>query len=290
MVLWQPPYDPQAPSGNANVVSVGEDHTPSPWLTYDQGGNAVEYTDTVATPVTGVANPQDVPVFVKVHGGVANALTYQLWLTATGTPSPYGQNLGQVDSQGGARFGFVPGPDSSKVIPSAKRAPFSALGKPLASTGVVYRLDNLNTLDTYYTSDLTTAINMASNHSAYVFLAASFQQPAGWGAGQPHAAKAVRSGARAADSGAKPVYGFLDNVTRTQFYTLDPKEAAAASTNSRYLSEGIVFNALAPNVGSTNFRRFYNAETGAYAYSAANADVQFFTSRGYTVDGYAWSV
>ena len=121
MVLWQPPYDPQAPTGDANVVSVGEDHTPSPWLTYDQGGNVVEYTDTVAAPVTGTANPQDVPVFVKVHGGIANATTYQLWLTATGTSSPYGQNLGQVGTQGGARFGFVPGPQSSEVIRSANR-------------------------------------------------------------------------------------------------------------------------------------------------------------------------
>jgi hypothetical protein len=51
-----------------------------------------------------------------------------------------------------------------------------------------------------------------------------------------------------------------------------------------------VFRALPPNVGSTNFRQFFNAQTGAYAYSAANADVQFFTSRGYAFDGYAWSV
>ncbi len=91
-------------------------------------------------------------------------------------------------------------------------------------------------------------------------------------------------------AGSVPVYGFLDNTTRTQFYTIDPKEAAAASANSRYTSEGIVFTALPPNVGSTNFRQFFNAETGAYAYSAANADIQFFTSRGYTFDGYAWSV
>jgi hypothetical protein len=48
--------------------------------------------------------------------------------------------------------------------------------------------------------------------------------------------------------------------------------------------------AMQPNVGSTNFRRFFNSQTGAYAYSAANADVQFFTSRGHTFDGYAWSV
>ena len=86
------------------------------------------------------------------------------------------------------------------------------------------------------------------------------------------------------------MYGFLNTTNRTQFYTVDPKEAAAVSANPQFASEEIVFKALPPNVGSTNFRRFYNAATGAYAYSAANADVQFFTSRGYTFNGYAWSV
>jgi hypothetical protein len=269
-VIWQPPYDPEAPSGNANVVSVGEDHTPSPWLTYDQGGNAVEYTDTVTAPVTGAADPNDPPVSVKVHGGVANANTYQLWLTATGTSDPYGQALGQVDTQGGARFGFVPKPHDCKAIRSSKGVSKSAISKPLTSMGIVYRLDNLNTLDTFYTTDLTQAITLANNNSAYLFLSASFDQPTG--------------------AGAKPVYGFLDTSTRTQFYTMDPKAAAAASANPRYVSEGVVFDALAPNVGSTNYRQFYNTVTGAYAYSAADADVQFFTSRGYQLDGYAWSV
>jgi hypothetical protein len=138
------------------------------------------------------------------------------------------------------------------------------------STGLVYRLDNLNTLDTLYTADLTKAISLANDHSTYVFLGASFKQPA--------------------LAGAQPVYGFLDTTTRTQFYTIDPREAAAVSANPRFSSEGIVFTALPPHVGSTNFRRFFNSETGAYAYSAANADVQFFTSRGYKFDGYAWSV
>ncbi|HKI20573.1 MAG TPA: hypothetical protein VKA15_21975 [Isosphaeraceae bacterium] len=85
-------------------------------------------------------------------------------------------------------------------------------------------------------------------------------------------------------------YGFLDTNTRTQYYTIDPREAAAVSADPRFTSEGIVFTALHPNVGSTNFRRFFNSETGAYAYSAAAVDVQFFTSRGYKFDGYAWSV
>ena len=138
----------------------GKTDTPSPWLTYDQGGNAVEYTDTVATPVAGVANPHDLPVFVKVHGGIANASTYQLWLTATGTSDPYGQDLGQTDTQGGARFGFLPNAQADKSIPGSKQVSSSTLAKPLTSTGLVYRLDNLNTLDTFYTTDLTKAISI----------------------------------------------------------------------------------------------------------------------------------
>ena len=268
-VIWQPPYAPQSSSSGPNVINVGEDRTPSPWLTYDQGGNAVEYTDTVATPVAGTANPHDLPVFVKVHGGIANAMTYQLWLTATGTSDPYGQDLGQTDTQGGARFGFVPSAKAQKLIRGSKGVSSSTLAKPLTSTGLVYRLDNLNTLDTFYTADLTKAISLANDHSTYVFLGASFKQ--------------------SADAGAKPVYGFLNTTNRTQFYTIDPAEAAIVSANPQFSSEGIVFSALPPNVGSTNFRQFFNPETGAYAYSAANADVQFFTSRGYTFDGYAWS-
>jgi hypothetical protein len=269
-VIWQPPYDHQSPTSGANVVSVGKDRTPSPWLTYDQGGNAVEYTDTVAAPVAGVPNPHDLPVFVKVHGGIANAATYQLWLTATGTSDPYGQALGQTDIQGGARFGYLPDASAHNVNRSSKQVSSSALAKPLVSAGLVYRLDNLHTLDTFYTTDLTKAISLANDPSTYVFLGASFKQPA--------------------QAGATPVYGFLNTTNRTQFYTIDPKEAAAASANPQFSSEGIVFKALPPNAGSTNFRRFYNAATGAYAYSAANADVQFFTSRGYTFNGYAWSV
>ena len=143
-VIWQPPYDPQSPTKDANVVSVGEDHTPSPWLTYDQGGNAVEYTDTVATPVAGTANPHDLPVFVKVHGGIANATTYQLWLTATGTSDPYGQDLGQTDTQGGARFGFLPNAQSDKSIGTSKRVSSSMLAQPLDSNGL--RFTGLRTI------------------------------------------------------------------------------------------------------------------------------------------------
>ena len=269
-VIWQPPYDHESSTNGANVVNVGESRTPSPWFTYDQGGNAVEYTDTTATPVSGVPNPRNLSAFVKVHGGIANASTYQLWLTATGTSDPYGQALGQTDTQGGARFGFVPNPQTNKTIPNSRRVSSSTLATPRTSNGLVYRLDNLNTLDTYYTADLSTAISLANDKSTYVFLGASFQQSA-----QP---------------GNMPVYGSLDTTTRTQFYTMDPKVAAVVSANPGFSSKGVVFTALPPNVGSTNFRQFFNSASGAYAYSAANADVQFFTSRGYEFTGYAWSV
>ena len=86
------------------------------------------------------------------------------------------------------------------------------------------------------------------------------------------------------------VHGGIANASTYQLYTMDPAQAAAAATNPNYTSEGMVFTALPPSVGSTNFRQFYDPETGAYAYSAADADVQFFTSRGYTFEGYAWSV
>ena len=269
-VVWQPPYDHERTDNGANVVSVGEDHTPSPWLTYDEGGNVVEYTDTVAAPPPGVANPRDLPVFVKVHGGIANAATYQLWLTATGTSDPYGQNLGQTDTQGGARFGYLPNVKADRLIGTSRGVLPSALAKPLTSQGLVYRLDNLNTLSTTYTTSLTQAIVLANDPSTYVFLCASFKQPA--------------------KSGSEPVYGFLNTTTRTSFYTIDPSAAAAARANPEYQSEGVVFRALPPGVGSTNFREFFNPQTGAYAYSAAAADVQFFTSRGYTIEGDAWSV
>ena len=90
-VLWQPPYAPgTAPS--ANVVDVGASASPSPWLTYDQGGNVVEYTDTAAPVVAGPGNnPNNLPAFVKVHGGIADAELYQLWLTSTGTAAPTGK-------------------------------------------------------------------------------------------------------------------------------------------------------------------------------------------------------
>ena len=53
----------------------------SPWGTLDQGGNAVEWTDTITPPPFGVKGAR---VWRRLHGGIANAPVYQLWISAVG--------------------------------------------------------------------------------------------------------------------------------------------------------------------------------------------------------------
>jgi hypothetical protein len=50
------------------------------------------------------------------------------------------------------------------------------------------------------------------------------------------------------------------------------------------------FRALAPGAGDTDCIRYFNNSTGAYGFSAAAGDVQFFISRGYVINGVAWSI
>ncbi len=64
-----------------SLGTVGQAQTPSPWGTLDQGGNAVEWTDTITPPPFGVKGPR---VWRRLHGGIANAPAYQLWLSAVG--------------------------------------------------------------------------------------------------------------------------------------------------------------------------------------------------------------
>ncbi|MFG2195257.1 hypothetical protein [Streptomyces sp. NPDC048639] len=64
-----------------NVSTVGQARTVSPWGTLDQGGNAVEWTDTVTPPPTGGNSAR---VWRRLHGGTANAPAYQMWLSAVG--------------------------------------------------------------------------------------------------------------------------------------------------------------------------------------------------------------
>jgi hypothetical protein len=65
----------------ASVGTVGQALTRSPWGTLDQGGNVVEWTDTITPPPAGQGGGR---VWRRLHGGIANAPVYQLWLSAVG--------------------------------------------------------------------------------------------------------------------------------------------------------------------------------------------------------------
>jgi hypothetical protein len=65
-----------------SLSSSGQAKTRSPWGTLDQGGNAVEWTDTITAPPLGVrGGPR---VWRRLHGGVPNSTAYQMWLSAVG--------------------------------------------------------------------------------------------------------------------------------------------------------------------------------------------------------------
>lgn len=64
-----------------SLGTVGQAGTTSPWGTLDQGGNAVEWTDTITPPPSGKSPGR---VWRRLHGGIANAPAYQLWLSAVG--------------------------------------------------------------------------------------------------------------------------------------------------------------------------------------------------------------
>jgi hypothetical protein len=76
--LKQPNYEK---AFQGSLSTVGQAKTTSPWGTLDQGGNAVEWTDTITPPPFGVKGKR---VWRRLHGGIANAPVYQLWLSAVG--------------------------------------------------------------------------------------------------------------------------------------------------------------------------------------------------------------
>lgn len=61
--------------------TVGQARTTSPWGTLDQGGNAVEWTDTITPPPSGRGGGR---VWRRLHGGIANSTAYQMWPSAIG--------------------------------------------------------------------------------------------------------------------------------------------------------------------------------------------------------------
>ena len=94
-----------------SLSTVGQAKTPSPWGTLDQGGNAVEWTDTITLPPSG---KKDGRVWRRLHGGIANAPAYQLWLSAIG-PQP--QNNAFFDLTYpwlGFRVGVLGNPQATK--------------------------------------------------------------------------------------------------------------------------------------------------------------------------------
>ena len=64
-----------------SLGTVGQAQTRSPWGTLDQGGNAVEWTDTITPRPSGKSPGR---VWRRLHGGVPNAPAYQLWISAVG--------------------------------------------------------------------------------------------------------------------------------------------------------------------------------------------------------------
>jgi hypothetical protein len=76
-------FDPTAyaKAYQGSLGTVGQALTVSPWGTLDQGGNAVEWTDTITPPPFGLKGAR---VWRRLHGGIANAPVYQLWLSAVG--------------------------------------------------------------------------------------------------------------------------------------------------------------------------------------------------------------
>lgn len=78
----KPPAYEKAYQGS--LGTVGGAKTFSPWGTLDQGGNVVEWTDTITAPPFGTKGKR---VWRRLHGGIANAPAHQLWLSAVGLQS-----------------------------------------------------------------------------------------------------------------------------------------------------------------------------------------------------------
>jgi hypothetical protein len=76
-----PPELAQPSQFMGNVSTIGQAKTPSPWGTYDQGGNVVEVLDTLAPQPPGYHFLRDWRYY---HGGVANAPAYQVEISAFG--------------------------------------------------------------------------------------------------------------------------------------------------------------------------------------------------------------
>ena len=94
-----------------SLGTVGQALSTSPWGTLDQGGNVVEWTDTITPPPFGVKGAR---VWRRLHGGIANAPVYQLWLSAVGLQPQDNTFFTATYPWLGIRVGTIGNPTSNK--------------------------------------------------------------------------------------------------------------------------------------------------------------------------------
>jgi len=88
-----------------SLGTVGQALTRSPWGTLDQGGNAVEWTDTITPPPFGLrGGPR---VWRRLHGGVPNSTAYQMWISAVGLQPQDNTFFAHTYPWLGFRIGYV---------------------------------------------------------------------------------------------------------------------------------------------------------------------------------------
>jgi hypothetical protein len=91
-------------SWQGNLATVGDSGTFSPWGTLDQGGNVVEWQDTLVPAQDGYTEHR---VWRRMHGGVANAPAYQMLISAFGFQPQDQALLDSVYPWFGFRVGII---------------------------------------------------------------------------------------------------------------------------------------------------------------------------------------
>jgi hypothetical protein len=87
-----------------SLGTVGQAKTTSPWGTLDQGGNAVEWTDTITAPPAGQDSKR---VWRRLHGGISNAPGFQMWPSAVGLQPQDNVFFGHTYPWLGIRIGVI---------------------------------------------------------------------------------------------------------------------------------------------------------------------------------------
>lgn len=105
-----------------SLSTVGQAATYSPWGTLDQGGNAVEWTDTITPPPAGQSSAR---IWRRAHGGVANSSAYQMWLSAVGLVPEDDVFYSRTYPWYGFRIGVI-----GDLFPHHRQAPEAGAMKP----------------------------------------------------------------------------------------------------------------------------------------------------------------